>query len=243
MASEFFPKEDVIQEKPVSLQAPVEGRVTNFYSQPEAADACPRESPAAASENEGSTGGQIGGKPPPFLLELFCVTAGVCAQFRTLGGRALGIDHHLKRSKLKAAAVKLDLTQRWVQDLIEREIKLKRVAAVHLGLPCGTASRARNIPIKRKLRAKGAPNPQPLRSSEHPLGFPWLKGLNKVKVQAANALYEFPSRLAWLCDENDVLFTIEKSLELFDVGDSIFSSFGGEVSTAYCGCLRVWLSA
>ena len=212
MASEIFPQEDVIQERPVSLQAPVEGQVPSFSCQSEAADACPRVSPVAASVNEGSTGSQIGRKPPPFLIELFCGTAGVCAQFRTLGGRALGIDHHLKRSKLKAAAVKLDLTQRWVQDLIQREIKLKRVAAVHLGPPCGTASRARNIPIKRKLRAKGAPNPQPLRSSEHPLGFPWLKGLNKVKVQAANALYEFSSRIAWLCDEYDVLFTIENPL-------------------------------
>ena len=49
----------------------------------------------------------------------------MCAQFRALGGRALGIDHHLKRAKLKAAAVKLDLT------------------AVNLGPPCGTASKAR----------------------------------------------------------------------------------------------------
>ena len=46
-------------------------------------------------------------KTPPFLLELFYGTAGVCAQFRAKGGRALGIDHHLKRTKLKSAAVKL----------------------------------------------------------------------------------------------------------------------------------------
>jgi hypothetical protein len=78
-----------------------------------------------------------------------------------------------------------------------------------MGPPCGTASKARNIPIKRKLRKKGAPNPQPLRSSLHPLGFPWLKGLNKVKVEAANALYECSSRLAKLCNDFSVLFTIE----------------------------------
>lgn len=35
----------------------------------------------------------------PFLLELFCGSAGVCAQFRILGGRALGIDHRLKRDR------------------------------------------------------------------------------------------------------------------------------------------------
>lgn len=59
----------MIQERPVSLQAPVEGRVPNFSGQSEAADACPRKSPVAALESEGSTSGRFGGTPPPFLLE------------------------------------------------------------------------------------------------------------------------------------------------------------------------------
>ena len=199
----------MIQERPVSQVHSVEGQEQPCFGRSNVDDNSLRGSPVAASLDTGSTSSQLGGKPPPFLLELFCGTAGVCAQFRTLGGRALGVDHHLKRTRLKAAAVKLDLTQKWVQELIEREIKLKRVSAVHMGPPCGTSSRARNIPIKRKLRAKGAPNPQPLRSTTFPLGFPWLKGLNKVKVQAANELYNFAARIAWLCDECGVLFTIE----------------------------------
>ena len=204
-----FPTVDVIQERPVSMEAPVEGQASFSSGRPNVVDPCDRESPGITALDEGSSCSHSGGKPPPFLLELFCGTAGVCAQFRTLGGKALGVDHHLKRSKLKAAAVKLDITQQWVQDLIEREIKLKRVSAVHMGPPCGTASKARNIPIKRKLRARGAPNPQPLRSSEFPLGFPWLKGLNKTKVQAANALYSFASKIALLCDAHGIIFTIE----------------------------------
>ena len=155
----------------------------------------PRGSPDAASSSEGS--GQTNScKRAPFLIELFCGTAGVCAQFRTLGGKALCIDHHLKRTKLKSAAVKLDLTQDWVQDLIIREVKSGRVDAVHLGPPCGTSSKARNIPIRRKLRKAGAPNPKPLRSSKFPQGFPWLQGVSLLKVQAANCLYEFSARLA-----------------------------------------------
>ena len=126
-----------------------------------------------------------------------------------------GIDHHLKRTRLKAAAVKLDLTQPWVQTLIEREIELGRVHAIHLGPPCGTASRARNIPVKRKLRSKGAPNPKPLRSSKFPLGFPWLKGVNKAKVDAANCLYEFAAKLAQLADDHNVLVTIENPANSF----------------------------
>lgn len=190
---------------------------------------------AEVTQGEGPTFEQ-GDKLPPFLLELFCGTAGVCAQFRTLGGRALGIDHHLKRTKLKAAAVKLDLTQMWVQELIEREIKLKRVAAVHMGPPCGTSSKARNIPIKRKLRAQGAPNPQPLRSSKFPLGFPWLKGLNKVKVQAANQLYEFAAKVATLCNDCDVLVTIENPANSF-MGDSVLQTFVGKVQLSCPRCV------
>ena len=88
----------------------------------------------------------------PFLLELFCGTAGVSAQFKRAGGKALGVDHHLNRNRLKSAAVKLDLTEPWVQTMILEEIASGRVDGVHLGPPCGTSSRARNIPIKKKLK-------------------------------------------------------------------------------------------
>lgn len=80
---------------------------------------------------------------------------------------------------------------------------------MHMGPPCGTASKARNIPIKRKLRRAGAPNPKPLRSAEFPQGFPWLKGINLLKVRAANALYEFAAKIALLCEKCNVLFTNE----------------------------------
>lgn len=135
----------------------------------------------------------------PLLLELFCGSAGVCAQFRLAGGRALGIDHNWNRSKLKAAAVKLDLNEQGVRDLIVQEIDAGRVHAIHMGPPCGTSSKARNIPIKKHLLKSGAPRPQPLRSAAHPDGYPWLRGVNKLKVQAANRLYQFCAFLATKC--------------------------------------------
>lgn len=158
-----FPTEDVIQDRPVSNVVQAEHQPPPFYTQPNVADLQSGASTDKPVLVEGPSAKSGDERSPPFLLELFCGTAGVCAQFKTRGGRAL--DHHLKRTRLKAAAVKLDLTQPWVQELIEREVKLGRVHAIHLGPPCGTASRARNIPVKRKLRSKGAPNPQPLRSS------------------------------------------------------------------------------
>ena len=208
-----FPTVDVIQGSPVTAYSPVEGQGATLQLQSNEVGKVSKET-LADSCSVGSLGASPGldgsaGKSAPFLIELFCGTAGVCAQFRLRNGRSLGIDHHLKRTRLKSAAVQLDLTQPWVQEMLEREIRLGRVDCIHLGPPCGTASRARNIPIKRKLLRKGAPNPQPLRSSAHPLGFPWLKGVNRAKVQAANALYDLASRIALLADQFGVLFTIE----------------------------------
>ena len=215
MASDVFPTEDVIQDMPVSLNNAVEDQPNLFRAPSKVTETVAEECPANYFSVEGPSIQVENERSSPFLLELFCGTAGVCAQFKTRGGRALGIDHHLKRTRLKAAAVKLDLTQPWVQELIEREVRLGRVHALHLGPPCGTASRARNIPVKRKLRCKGAPNPKPLRSSQFPLGFPWLKGLNKVKCDAANCLYAFAARLAKLADLSGTLVTIENPANSF----------------------------
>eukprot|EP00435_Cladocopium_sp_Y103_P058259 s502_g20.t1 len=208
-APSVFPSVEVIQGMPVTNAKSAEGLTVSFSPQSNATGPCSRGTPVSAENSDDFRPATGDVKSPPFMIELFCGTAGVCAQFRTLGGRAIGVDHHLKRAKLKAAAVKLDITQQWVQDLIEREIRLGRVDAVHLGPPCGTASKARNIPIKRKLIKRGAPNPQPLRSQRYPLGFPWLRGVNRQRVQAANALYKFSARLALICEECSTLFTIE----------------------------------
>ena len=158
---------ELIQGKPVSPLSPAEGLADVTMSE---ATLGPRESPVSACSSEGSEHTNSCNRAP-FLVELFCGSAGVCAQFRTLGGKALGIDHRLNRTKLKSAAVQLDLTKDWVQQLIIREILSGRVDAVHLGPPCGTSSKARNIPIRKKLRRAGAPNPKPLRSSKYPQGF------------------------------------------------------------------------
>jgi hypothetical protein len=86
---------DVIQGKPVTTSVPAEGQAMQFPMQSEAA-ASSWESPSNLSVGEGLTDSSAGRKRAPFLLELFCGTAGVCAQFRLLGGKALGIDHHLQ---------------------------------------------------------------------------------------------------------------------------------------------------
>ena len=161
------------------------------------------------NQDVGSGIGQEFNGGTPTLIELFCGTAGVSAQFKLARGKSMGIDHHVKRHKLKAAAVQMDLKQSWVQKLTFNEVSSGRVDAIHMAPPCRTSSAARNIPIKRKLKQKGAPQPRPLRSHQFPDGLPTLKGLNRAKVQSANQLYDFCARLCKECEKHGVLFVVE----------------------------------
>ena len=65
-----------------------------------------------------------------------------------------------------------------------------------LAPPCGTFSRARERPVPKKLVARGAPNPPPLRSDEFPLGLPGLKGSDRIKVARGNTLTRIAAQTA-----------------------------------------------
>ena len=100
-----------------------------------------------------------------FLLDLFCGTAGVAAAFRACGGDALGIDHIVDRRRVKGPVSKVDLSKQDGQDTILSWIKSGRVDSVTLAPPCGTASRAREIPLPKSLRLRKGMQPAPLRST------------------------------------------------------------------------------
>ena len=74
--------------------------------------------------------------------------------------------------------------------------------------PCGTMSRAREIPLPQWLKDKGIPEPYPLRSTQHPQGLPGLDGTDLIKVQKANALAAFTCDVAVWCRGNGVFFSI-----------------------------------
>ena len=103
-SASIFPSVDCARGEPVTVGATVEG-LASFSHRPQEARPCLPGEPVSASNSDNFLSASEGVKARPFLIELFCGTAGVCAQFKTLGGRALGVDHHMKRSKLKAAAV------------------------------------------------------------------------------------------------------------------------------------------
>lgn len=85
----------------------------------------------------------------------------------------------------------------------------EQLLGVHLGLPCGTASRARERPIAPSLRKQGVPNPPPLRSAEYPLGLPNLSPFHQAKVDSANRLYALAVAIMVYCCTRGIIFSIE----------------------------------
>ena len=78
--------------------------------------------------------------------------------------------------------------------------------AIHMGVPCGTSSKARGRPLR-----NGALGLQPLRSKAFPLGLPSLDWLSAdgQRVVAANKLYSFAFRVLDFCKTNNIIACIE----------------------------------
>ena len=138
-------------------------------------------------------------KQSPFLLDLFCGTAGVAAAFKALGGDALGIDHMVDKRRVKAPVAKVDLAHHDGQSTVLSWIRDGKVDAVMLAPPCGTSSRAREIPLPKHCRLRKGMQPVPLRSDKWPDGLPHLRGVAKLKVKTANKLYKFSMKVIKLC--------------------------------------------
>ena len=81
------------------------------------------------------------------LLDVFSGTAGVAAAFIQLGGEALGLDHVVDKKRVKGPVAKVDLCKRESQELVFKWLDDRKIDGVMLAPPCGTSSRAREIPI------------------------------------------------------------------------------------------------
>ena len=168
--------------------------------------------------------------------ELFCGSAGVAAEWASRGADALGFDCVRNECRPKGPIVTMDLTQKHGQTLVMESVTSGRVHVNIMAPPCGTASRARERPIKN--------GPKPLRSEAQPMGLPGFTGEDLDRVQAANALYALVARVASACNEAGVLWVVENParsifwwipeivalLELHGVHDVYYDTcmFGGQ---------------
>ena len=137
----------------------------------------------------------------------------------------MAVDHAHNRHTPGVPIIKLDLAAPHSWDLLYRLVEQKKILYVHGGPPCGTATRARDRPVPKRLRMRGAPDPRPLRSEAHPLGFPELLAdhpdeslrVASEKVKKANCIYNNMAKFFEFCIGQAVYFTVEKPGEKLHV--------------------------
>ena len=92
-----------------------------------------------------------------------------------------------------------DLRSPAKRHLISNWIKSGWIAGLHLGTPCESFSRARDVP----------PGPPPLRSNERPMGLDCLRPADQIKVTIGNMFMRFSAFLLSLCLRLGALATME----------------------------------
>ena len=141
----------------------------------------------------------------PVVFELFSGSGRVTACLRKLGLHAAhGIDHVVVPEAASSPLI-ADLTTEEGQQLALFWITNPLLSAVFAAPPCGTCSRAREIPLAHSTDLE----PRPLRDALHPDGLPSLQGVDQQRVTSANRTYAFLAQVAALCHSRGVLFACE----------------------------------
>jgi len=147
---------------------------------------------SAAEKWTMSIGGHsLGDAGRAFCLEVFAGSAGLTAALRGVGLDAWGLDYG--KSKLLAltpALLNVDLNVAAGSKHLRQLLAHPRLCYVHFAPPCGTSSRAREVPLPG--------GPLPLRSETEPLGLSSLSGKERVRVDLANQLYDLTAQC---CEE------------------------------------------
>lgn len=133
------------------------------------------------------------------VVEVCAGTARLTKTIRSRGIRGLEIDKSRDRSRGTEIMV-LDLTVEHDLNLLFQVLKAEsgRIALVFISPPCGTASKARERPIKSSLLF-GKNKPVPLRSADKPDQKDGLAGPDKYKTEMANQLYASVTQVVLLC--------------------------------------------
>ena len=141
---------------------------------------------------------------PPVVLELFAGKGALSRALRQLGFEVHSFDHHHCDSQVPMLQLDLasDRGQAWFWEFLAKH----QPFAIHMGVPCGTSSKARGRPLR-----NGALGPQPLRSRTFPLGLPSLDwhSSDGQRVLTANKLYSFSYRILDFCKTNNIIACIE----------------------------------
>ena len=106
--------------------------------------------------------------------------------FKDSGFEQLAIDHKANRFHSFVTVCNVELSTQHGWAFLFHILEHYNVVFVHAAPPCGTCSRAREIPL-----GPGG-GPKQLRSHAHPLGLPSLTGRDLERVQLANVFVRGP---------------------------------------------------
>jgi hypothetical protein len=134
------------------------------------------------------------------VIEICAGTARLTKTVRARGIRGLAVDKSKNRTCGTDIMI-LDLTVEHDLNLLMQIISAEaaRIVLVFISPPCGTASKARERPIKTSLLF-GRKQPLPLRSADRPDQKDGLSGLDKFKTETANQLYDAVRKLVLHCN-------------------------------------------
>ena len=216
------------------------------------ADTCavPIPSSQACSNNHGPPPAPLirTGHHRPTFVELCAGSARLAHIMRAHHFQTYAIDHPGNQHKELHACLHMDLSDP-AQQTVCREFlqSVGSLAALHMGLPCATCSRARERALPRHLRGKFH-RPMPLRNTHFPLGLPTLRGASAARVASANGLYRFALSLLPDLVAAGVQVTIENPRRswLWPVLKALARDMAPDVQTAlqqlqpvhYDGCMH-----
>ena len=131
------------------------------------------------------------------------------------GFSVLSVDHENNGAVVPLV---LDLTSNSGVKVLGDIWSSPHVAAVHLGLPCKTASLAQEQPVAKNLVLQGTPDSPPLQSASKPLGLVGLNPFHQAKVDSATKLSAWAIQRLVFCVRRNIAFSIEKTQLTTDFG-------------------------
>ena len=173
----------------------------------------------------------------PGFLELCAGSATLSFVAENKGFFAIPVDYSRNKFNPRIPVVKMDLTDRATVDICKELIRSGAVQVVTAAVPCGTASRAREIYM---------PNgPKPLRSELYPYGLPDLGESDWQRVEIANIIYANVHEILLEADlhhclcllenpANSLYYHLDEPKHLLDIGwiDVVFQHCKWTVSKA-----------
>ena len=173
------------------------------------------------------------------FVEIFAGTARLSKHAREAGMRVLPVDKTNARSS-QIYIAQYDITDQHQFESLMQVLasEMDHIAAVHLAPACGTASKAREKKLLKWVR-KGFKVPVPLRSAKKPMGVDNLSGLDKIRTELANQVYEKTAAIMKFCIEADVLCSLENpENSLFwiypDILEIMEASVGTSITFSNC---------